>query len=1143
MANILVVEANKRWQGILRRVLQQEAHAVHVAGTLDEVAENVTRAAEQAAPFDLVVWSSVVGEELSKEDALDFIHRKDTSGKTNITFLTEQGMEIVRLVDHSGRIVDFFNKGEFGDGKRFLQAIRQDLQQDIIKRSRVRLQELRDFTVQIRHPETHQPLGTGILISTDGQILTCADFIQEAIGVHPREALAQQEVDLYFPRRKGREKQSCRAQVKACFPQHDDDVVLLQVTDGSIPRDPEQIAVLGSADDAVGKAFLSYGYWRAESYNPRRLSGTILGDAEQSVEDVNLQADPLQLQLDQANRDMSGAAVLEKERNLVVGLVSETLFPEKSPTEQGIGWAVASDVFTQNPFQIPLREVFPLSAIHRLEADFVNEAKGLIASELQPDLTHAPEVLEEWVGREPLLANLASDWKVPERRMTGLIGFGGEGKSSVARTWVKKLTNGEWHDVLQPQGIFWWSFENQSNADQFFEAAFQYMTGKKAKQEYAGKPPSAKARLLSGMLQGGRFLFILDGVESLQTQEEDLYGAIPDENLSQFLMYFSDPEVKSFCLITSRLPIVDFMNYTTYIPRDVSRLSKEEGCELLQHLGIKGDRESLENIVEAWGGHALTLNLLGAYLLDHCDGEAAQLNNIPAPTQQESYYDKVFHILRTYDNILNDSEKAFLQIFSAFRKPVSSAMFTSHVHEVFHLPADQKDTLSLRKNLSHLTTDDFQKILKHLMTCRLLHQERQARQIVYSLHPLVRTYYKEQLEDKNIGVIQDVHRQIKLYYRSLAAAFSEHPTLEELSPLLEALHHACQEGEYDEAYRMYRDDINQGDTYLIPDVLCAWETNLALMEELFGGDLTGEPKVKEEDKGWVLNEVGFCKMMLGRLHEAADFYRRGIAVKERNEDWKGASVSYENLAEIQMYLGQLDESAKNIRTSLEMARKAEHDAKIREMLTDQAWIHHLRGEMEDADQNFVEAQKLQRELEPEIRYVYKLEGTKYADHLRRQGKSQEARNVTEANLAICEQHDWKDYISRCHRILGELDAESGQQEGARRNLDTALKMIRSIECRDALIEALLARGRWLIHYGDEAEEQIALDHLKEALDYARNEGFRIYEAGIRIALARAYLKDDDQQAARRELQYTIRISTEMGYHWGSVDAENLLQTL
>jgi hypothetical protein len=55
----------------------------------------------------------------------------------------------------------------------------------------------------------------------------------------------------------------------------------------------------------------------------------------------------------------------------------------------------------------------------------------------QSQFHSAPPPLDEWVGRSELLEGLKRDYADPQRRVTGLIGFGGEEKSSLARgRWI-----------------------------------------------------------------------------------------------------------------------------------------------------------------------------------------------------------------------------------------------------------------------------------------------------------------------------------------------------------------------------------------------------------------------------------------------------------------------------------------------------------------------------------------------------------------------------------------------------------------------------------------------------------------------------------------------------------------------------------
>jgi len=48
------------------------------------------------------------------------------------------------------------------------------------------LQDLRNFTVQIRTPDHSTIVGTGVAVSNDGQIVTCAHVVSAALNVKRR---------------------------------------------------------------------------------------------------------------------------------------------------------------------------------------------------------------------------------------------------------------------------------------------------------------------------------------------------------------------------------------------------------------------------------------------------------------------------------------------------------------------------------------------------------------------------------------------------------------------------------------------------------------------------------------------------------------------------------------------------------------------------------------------------------------------------------------------------------------------------------------------------------------------------------------------------------------------------------------------
>ncbi len=944
------------------------------------------------------------------------------------------------------------------------------------------------------------------------------------------------EIGVYFPRATGETKER-RARVAACFTEHDDDLVLLQLVGNPPPLAPEHIPVLAEADSSEGNPFRSYGYCPLDGYPACRASGEIMGDVE-CGEGEELQADPIQLRSGEIDRGMSGAAVLDTERNLVVGIIAETYYPENISKHSQTAWAVDARVLTFDPLRVSLYEgeFLELKASEKPSEEVMSQAEASVGRDLGLTDYRAPIPPPEWVGRHELLEQLNQDWGDADTKIVGLIGFAGEGKSNLASRWIDELLKNP--DQKQPDGLFWWSFYDRRSVDEFFEAALNYLSSRDKELLRRCRLPNARAHLIAGMLYSGRYLFVLDGLEVMQHQEGDNYGEFISGDLREFLEYFSAPGHPSFCLITSRAPVFDLMDYTSYTHRDVNRLSDSEGCKLLKKVGVEGAEADLKEAVNVWDGHALTLSLIGAYLAEAHNGDIAHLNDIEPPTADEPRYERVHRILRRYDEHLTDDERAFLQLFSAFRTPVKEIAF----EKVFRAKTTEN---ALNVPIAALSDAEFGTLIERLQNYRILRHNPQEEH--YTTHPLIRAHYSALLNQRDRRQIQEMHEQIKDYYLSLAGDVPLHPTLEDLIPLIEVVHHACQAEAYDEAIQILWERIGQGNRKVLIHELGAYETTLALVSEFFpDGDTSHEPQVSDpKGKGWILNRVGFCLMNLGRLSETVPFYERGKMVFDMR-DWKNASISYQNLAERHAHLGRLAESAQAAAEALKLARRAEDKDEEKASLGLQARSDHLSGNLETAGTAFQQAEALERKIDPDKRYLYSLRGISHAHHLRRVGEADYARRVTEANLEICERNHWAFLISMCHRVLGDLAADAGDHESARQHYEAALKIARSITRRDVLIEALLARGRWQARFfaapGMTAGDY-GFSHLNEALGYAQQGGYRIYEADIRVALAWAHLASGNLPAARAEASRALTMSREMGYYWGKIDAEEVLGEL
>jgi len=1007
----------------------------------------------------------------------------------------------------------------------------------------VRLQNLRDFTVQIRDAND-RIVGTGIAVSTDGKIVTCAHVV-EAVGVNPRNSNGM-EIGVYFPQVREGETKNRKAVVENFFPNHDDDIMMLKLTGDAPPLAPEQIAVLGTADKSEGNPFRTYGYSPVGDYPATRGHGVILGSIE-PPEDRKLHADPIQLRSRDIAEGMSGAAVLDMNRNLVIGLIAERYYSENS-VQDDIGFGVDSKVLTFDPFDFNVRgealELRPAPEF-RLDKDLSSQAIefALLAIKKRTPTekyswNNAPSVLLEWTGRDHLLEQITSDWNDSSKHVTGLIGFGGEGKSSLARKWVDTLLTG---DSLPPfsgegpgigvDGVFWWGFYENRSVDEFLEAALKYMSGGRIDPR-AVPSSNLRAQIIGAMLGAGRYLFVLDGLEVMQHQEGDQYGLLQSNDLRDLLTFFARPDNQSFCLITSRAPLLDLMDYTTYTHRDVDRLSEEDGRALLRRLGVQGSDGELSKVAADWDGHALTLSILAAYLAERYEGDIKHLSDIPIPTADEPRYERVHRVLRRYDEHLTKDEREFLKLFSVFRLPVQESAF----EKVF------------QPLLKPLNKDDLLKLVSRLANYRLIRHDDHEKS--YTTHPLIRNHYFAVFTKGDPSQEKAAHSQIKDYYLSIAGDTPEFPTLDELKPLIEVVHHACRAGAYDEAYQICRDRIYQLKKRVLVGQLGDWETAYSLMLEFFpSSDISQEPQVsKPNDKSWILNEIGLCLMSMGRLREAVPLFER------KNELYEKTGTGYRNLANLYVALGALDRSRESAAQALHLARRAENTRAERSSLCYQAWAIHLSGDLQTATLVFAEAELLEHKINQDYRYLYSSRGNGHADHLRRAGQSDYARRVTQANLdGGVKRHQWPKDKSTCHRVLGDLDSDSGNHISARENYETALKITRSVLHRKWLIGALLARGRWTAKYVDilvkvlnfRKDDLVAqsFNDLNEALGYCVESGYRIYEADVRVALGWAYLANDEKQKAKESVERALQMSNEMGYHWGKVDTEEVLKAI
>src|SRR5262249_53737510 len=134
-----------------------------------------------------------------------------------------------------------------------------------------------------------------------------------------------------------------------------------------------------------------------------------------------------------------------------------------------------------------------------------------------------------------------------------------------------------------------------------------------------------------------------------------------------------------------------------------------------------------------------------------------------------------------------------------------------------------------------------------------------------------------------------LHDAIKEQYLLRAPADLSAAGLQELAPLIEAVHHACMAGAREQALGIYRDRL-EGEEMRLSYQLTAYDTVSRLMNDFFPmGNIAAEPDLSSgADRRYVLNRKAVALMNTGLLEEAVRLYDRAVSVGLEANDIVGA---------------------------------------------------------------------------------------------------------------------------------------------------------------------------------------------------------------------------------------------------------------
>jgi hypothetical protein len=407
-----------------------------------------------------------------------------------------------------------------------------------------------------------------------------------------------------------------------------------------------------------------------------------------------------------------------------------------------------------------------------------------------PCMVHPLPPAPDFVGRERELKAIEQFWDDSSPGSISLAGLGGAGKTAIAAHFLDALLK---DNRGRPAGLFVWSFYVNQDANAFLDAAYHYFSGGRTVR---GHGAGTSLLLFEALNSPQRFLIVLDGLERMQRERSDksgYFGELKDPLLKSIVNRLSAGLGATKCLITTRFPLPELETRfgKSFLVVDIDQLERADARLLLRRHGVKGDDTVLDQLIAAYGSHALTLDHLGGYLSEYADGDPAQANRLPEPEidSDEPQERSLARVLHAYDAALSPEQHGLLARLCIFRFGTT----LEQLHAIF--AAGNK--IEITGPLKGLSIEEFRKILKHLLR---LHLALEGGGGEFTAHPAVRDHFYRAFADTRI-----LHQAIRRHFSSLVRApGTALPTEPETIDLLEELiYHTLQAGDIEEAREIY----------------------------------------------------------------------------------------------------------------------------------------------------------------------------------------------------------------------------------------------------------------------------------------------------------------------------------------------------
>ena len=592
--------------------------------------------------------------------------------------------------------------------------------------------------------------------------------------------------------------------------------------------------------------------------------------------------------------------------------------------------------------------------VHRLIANIEVRPRLPVTTTLKPLPSTAPSL----IGRDRALQRLEETWFDPRIHIIQLVAWGGVGKTALVAQWLKDLAKRDW---LRAEKVFVWrcledvgSVSNVASADDFIAHAFEFFNDTKGVEI---RSAFERGERLAELFKQYRSLLVLDGLEALQFPPGSLAGQLKDPALKALLESLAS-DSRGLCLITTREGVADLDAWreSTAPQWALESLDEEAGAGLLKRAGVSGPDEELRAASTEVDGHALTLELLGLYLVAAYRGDIRKRSFVKLENADRRVAaGRAFQVMKAYEEWLAGSgedgkhQLDLLRVLGFFDRPADPPCL-----EALRAEPPIPD---LTAGLLQASEEDFNVVVSRLTQAGLVRRvaweaapvrgfseaaAQQARKSQWlghpdceqvpqppsgdalEIHPLVREYFAGRMRTEAPEAWRAGHRRL---YERLSRSVPYWPEgLEGLQPLYRAILHGCEAGEHLEACaRIYRDRVQRSGygygysitmlgaaTAELGAVTCFFETPWKRVHSTF-------PPPAE---AWVLRDAAYTLRSLGRLAEALEPQDSALQLTISRQDWLQAASRSNDLSQLQLLLGRIEDAIRTGWQSVTFAERA-----------------------------------------------------------------------------------------------------------------------------------------------------------------------------------------------------------------------------